>query len=298
MPSMPPLGSTMRTHQPYPGVYAFYDGRIDGVRAYSADPNWLDDGAYTLGLCSYAIVSGEEALVYDTSISNPHAALIRNTLQEAGVRHMRVVLSHWHVDHVAGNAIFADCEIIANDLTAKALTDNRGRLENGTPPIRPLVMPNSIFTGERDLKIGDIEVQLRHVDIHSHDGTVMILPHLKLLFAGDALEEPITYVAEPKRLENHLLDLERISTWDIEKILPNHGAENVIIAGGYGPELIAATGRYVSKLMRLRNEPELAADDLKTFTADDFRSGVLTYYAPYEPVHRQNVESVIGAHRK
>lgn len=204
MPTKPPLGSTMRVHQPYKGVYAFYDGRIDGVRAYSEEPNWLDDGAYALGVCSYAIVSGEEALVYDTSISNPHAALIRNALEEAGGRHIRVVLSHWHVDHVAGNAVFADCEIIANDLTAQALIDNKERLENDTPPIRPLVMPNSIFKDQRSLMIGEIEVELRHVDIHSHDGTVMILPHLKLLFAGDALEEPITYVAEPKRLGNHL----------------------------------------------------------------------------------------------
>jgi cyclase len=298
MPSMPPLGSTLRIHQPYEGVYAFYDGRIDGVRAYSAEPNWLDDGAYALGVCTYAIVSGEEALVYDTSISNAHAALIRDTLEQAGVRHIRVVLSHWHVDHVAGNAVFADCEIIANDLTAKALIDNRERLENDTPPIKPLVMPNSIFTNQRDLKVGTTEVQLRHVDIHSHDGTVMILPHLKLLFAGDALEEPITYVAEPERLSYHLLDIERMSGWDIEKILPNHGAEDVIVAGGYGPELIAATTRYVSKLMRLHDEPDLAAGDLQSFTADDFRTGVLTYYAPYEPVHRQNVEFVLKARRK
>ncbi|UGX84711.1 MBL fold metallo-hydrolase [Phyllobacterium meliloti] len=298
MASMPPLGSTMRVHQPYEGVYAFYDGRLDGVRAYSAEPNWLDDGAYALGVCSYAIVSGEEALVYDTSISNAHAALIRDTLVQAGARHIRVVLSHWHVDHVAGNAVFADCEIIANDLTAKALSDNKNTLENRTPPVRPLVMPNSIFKDQRDLKIGEIEVQLRHVDIHSHDGTVMIIPQLKLLFAGDTLEEPITYVAEPERLENHLLDLKRMSTWGIEKILPNHGAEDVIIAGGYGPKLIAATERYVSKLMRLRHEPELADEDLLTFIAEDFRSDVLTYYAPYEPVHTQNVESILKASGK
>ncbi len=293
---MPPLGSTMRIHTPYPGVYAFYDGRIDGVRAYSTKPNWLDDGAYSLGLCSYAIMSGDQALVYDTSISLAHARIIRKTLEDAGARHIRVVLSHWHVDHVAGNEVFADCEIIANHLTARALVNNRDNLENRDPPIRPLIMPNRTFEDEMRLKVGDIDVDLRHVDIHSHDGTMIILPHLNLLFAGDALEDPITYVAEPTRLTQHLRDLERMATWDINKIFPNHGAEEIIVAGGYGPELITATRNYVEKLLHLRQERKLAEQDLKTFAADDFRSGAIGYFAPYEAVHRENIKAVLSGH--
>lgn len=116
---MPALGSTMRILRPYPNVLAFYDGRIEGVRAYSQERNWLDDGAYELGVSTYAILDGAEALVYDTHISLEHARIIRRTLADAGVASIRVVLSHWHADHVAGNEVFADCEIIANPLTAR-----------------------------------------------------------------------------------------------------------------------------------------------------------------------------------
>ena len=295
---MSTLGSTLRIHRPYEDVLAFYDGRINGVRAYSEQPNWLDDGAYSLGVCTYAIVSGEEAIVYDTSISLPHARIIRKTLEDLGVRHIRLVLSHWHVDHVAGNEVFADCEIIANTLTAQALRDNRERLENDNPPIKPLIMPNSTFGRELYLKVGDIDVELRHVDIHSHDGTMLILPQRKLMLAGDALEEPITYVAEPQRLKHHLRDLERMATWDIEKILPNHGAEDKIASGGYGPELIGATRNYVSKLLRLQAEPELAAQDLRTFAAEDFASGVISYYEPYEAVHARNISVILKGFRE
>jgi cyclase len=292
------LGSTLRIHRPYEDVLAFYDGRINGARAYSEQPNWLDDGAYSLGVCTYAVLSGEEAIVYDTSISLPHARIIRDMLEKAGVRHIRVVLSHWHVDHVAGNEVFADCEIIANTLTAQALRDNRERLENDNPPIKPLIMPNSTFGRELYLKVGDIDVELRHVDIHSHDGTMLILPQRKLMLAGDALEEPITYVAEPQRLKHHLRDLERMATWDIEKILPNHGAEDKIASGGYGPELIGATRNYVSKLLRLQAEPELAAQDLRTFAAEDFASGVISYYEPYEAVHARNISVILKGFRE
>jgi cyclase len=77
MTLMRQLGSTMRVLQPVPKVLAFYDGRLEGVRAYSDEPNWLDDGAYSLGICSYAIVDGKEALVFDTHISIAHAGAIR-----------------------------------------------------------------------------------------------------------------------------------------------------------------------------------------------------------------------------
>ena len=45
----PPLGSTMRLLRPAPNVLGFYDGRVDGVRAWSDEPNWLADGAYARG---------------------------------------------------------------------------------------------------------------------------------------------------------------------------------------------------------------------------------------------------------
>jgi len=217
------LGSTMRVLRPAPHVLAFYDGRIDGVRAWSEAPNWLDDGAYALGACSYAIVDGAEAIVYDAHISTDHAALIRGTLEAGGVRSIRLVLSHWHADHVAGNAVFADCGIIANALTAELLAEHRGALEGGSPPIHPLIGPTQTFEGRLDLCVGAVPVELHGFDIHSRDGTVLLLPDSGLLLAGDTLEDPVTYVAEPDRLGHHLADLDRLARLTFERILPNHG---------------------------------------------------------------------------
>ena len=60
---------------------------------------------------------------------------------------MQVVLSHWHVDYIAGNEVFADCEIIANALTAQAMADNRTYLEVNHPPIKAVIMPARSFRG-------------------------------------------------------------------------------------------------------------------------------------------------------
>jgi len=66
----------LRVLRPAPDVYAFYDGRVDGYR-FDPRPNWVDDGALSLGIASYAIVSGSAALVYDTHVSLEHAKRIR-----------------------------------------------------------------------------------------------------------------------------------------------------------------------------------------------------------------------------
>ncbi|RUW73323.1 MULTISPECIES: MBL fold metallo-hydrolase [unclassified Mesorhizobium] len=291
----PSLGSTMRLVRPAPNVVGFYDGRVDGVRIWSEEPNWLDDGAYTLGICTYAIVDGSQALVYDTHISLPHARLVRRTLEEMGVTSIRVVLSHWHDDHIAGNEVFHDCEIIANRLTASALERGRAEIEGGNPPIRPLVLPNRIFDNNLHLTVGAIPVELRQVEIHSHDGTVLLMPDAGLLLAGDTVEDSITYVSEPERLAEHLIDLERMAGWRFDRILPNHGSWEIIAAGGYDRSLIAATQAYVRKLLACRQVPDLAKQDLRTFGADMFASTAVEYFAPYEAVHRQNVEAVLAA---
>jgi len=291
----PSLGSTMRLVRPAPNVLGFYDGRVDGVRIWSDEPNWLDDGAYTLGICTYAIVDGSQALVYDTHISLPHARFIRWTLEEMGVTSIRVVLSHWHDDHIAGNEVFQDCEIIANRLTASALERGRAEIEGGNPPIRPLVLPNSIFENNLHLTVGAIPVELRQVEIHSHDGTVLLMPDAGLLLAGDTLEDSITYVSEPERLAEHLVELERMAGWQFDRILPNHGSFEAIEAGGYDKSFITATRAYVNKLLACRHEPDLAKQDLKTFGADMFATTAVEYFEPYEAVHRQNVEAVLTA---
>ena len=237
------VGSTLRELHPAENIVAFYDGRIPGHRIFSPEPNWVDDGAYELlGTASYALVAGTDALVYDAHITLAHARRIRRRLEELGARRVRLVLSHWHLDHVAGNAAFADCEIIAHARTSALLRKHRAAIEAGThsgpPEIVPLVMPTTIYEGSLALKVGSIPVELRNVDVHSEDGTLLLFPERRLLLAGDALEDPVTYVVKPDRLDRHLADLTRMATWPVDWILPNHGSEPVIAAGGYGPGLV------------------------------------------------------------
>lgn len=289
---MSDLTATLRVLAPSPGVFAYYDGRIADRRLHKEAPNWLDDGAFELGVAAYSIVDGDEALIFDSHISLEHATAMRAHVESLGVRTIRLVLSHAHDDHVAGNAVFADCDIIAHRLTAARLERNRDRLENGDPPIRPLVLPNRIFDDEMPLRVGRREAVLAHFDIHAADSVVLLLSDLGLLLAGDVVEDCATYIAEPERTEIHISELARLAKLPIARILPAHGAPEIIADGGYAPSLIDATARYLGRLIETARREDAPAGGLAAFIADDVAAGRLVYYPAYEAVHARNLARI------
>jgi glyoxylase-like metal-dependent hydrolase (beta-lactamase superfamily II) len=287
----------LRVLEPSPGVLAFYDGRVESYR-FAEGPNWVDDGALELGIASYAILDGEEALVYDTSVSVAHASFIRDELRRRGAERFTVVLSHWHLDHVAGTEAFSDSEVIANERTAVHLGAKQAAIEagalEGPPAIAPLVLPTRTFRGTESLAVGDVEVNLIQAEIHSDDATVLWLPNRRLLLCGDTMEDTVTYVDEPGRFDAHLRDLERMRELEPERILPNHGDPDRITAGGYPPELNDATRSYIRTLQRLESEPALRETPLRELIADSLAAGWVIYFEGYEAVHRQNVGTVLA----
>jgi cyclase len=287
----------LRVLRPADGVYAFYDGRIEGYR-FSPERNWVDEGALALGVASYALLSGEHALVCDTHTTVGHARRVREALEDEGARHFTVVLSHWHLDHVAGTEVFGDCEVISSDRTAAHLAARREAIEagelEGPPPIDPLVLPTRTYEDRMTLGIGDLSAELIHVDIHSDDATVVWLPGRRLLLCGDAMEDTVTYVDEPQSFDAHLADLDRLRELGPERILPSHGDPEVIAGGGYPPGLIDATQRYIRTLQRVGDEPALREPPLRELVADSIEAGWVNYFPPYEEVHRENLATVLG----
>jgi cyclase len=290
----------MRVLRPAENVYAFYDGRVDGYRS-AEGPNWVDNGALSLGISSYAVVDDGEALIYDTHVSVEHALVVRRALEEQGVRRFTIVLSHWHLDHIAGTAAFPDSEVLANDRTAELLTRHKAAIEAGSheglPAIDPLILPTRVFSEREYLEVGQTHVELIRTEIHSADATLIWLSQQKLLLGGDAMEDTITYVAEPDRLDVHLTNLGRLWQLSPERILPNHGDPDVIAAGGYSKHLIRATQQYIDVLKRSRTQTQVRDASLRELIAAPLAAEWIHYFAPYEAVHEQNLQSVLAAHR-
>lgn len=288
----------LRVFHPAPNIFAFYDGRVEGYR-YAESENWVDDGALFLGIASYAIVDDEEALVYDTHISEEYGAFIRKTLEDSGVKKITVVLSHWHLDHVAGTAAFADCPIIANQRTADHLAMKKAAIENGTnsgpPAINPLILPTQTFEGGTHLQVGGLHIDLIEANIHSDDATVLWLGSERILLAGDTMEDTVTYVGEPENFDIHLKDLDRLWALNPERIFPNHGDPEIVALGGYEKTLVRATQQYIRMLKRCVHEPELRGKSLRDIINGPLEAGWINLFEPYEAIHRQNVDVVLAA---
>jgi cyclase len=287
----------MRQLRPAPQVLAFYDGRPKAESLPAKPTTWVEEGALSLGIASYVIVDGEEALVYDTHVSVDRAQHIRSTLGQMGVTRFTVVLSHWHLDHVAGTAAFSDCEVIASQKTLGHLARNKMAIEAGTfegpPAIKPLVLPTKTIDGPERLQIGGIKVELIPTEIHSDDAILVWLPEQRLLFAGDTLEDTVTYIDEPDRLKVHLDSLAHLHELEPSAILPNHGDPDRIASCDYSAGLISATERYIEALLDLKSRGETEVSDIRSLLAGPLDAGWITYYEPYEAIHEANCRKLL-----
>ena len=285
----------IRVHHHKGYLISFYAGR-DQAGRHLKERNWVDDSALKLGTAMYAIHSGNEAVVYDTFTSVAHAEFVRSYLHRLGVQKFTVVLSHWHLDHIAGNAVFEDCDIIATSLTRDALARHKADIEAGKvwgpPPIAPLIFPNIMFDDHLELRVGEIALELRRMNIHSIDGCVVYLPRDKLLLAGDTLEDPLTYVIEPENFAKHVSQLREMKAWDVARILPNHGDPDIIRTGGYHKTLIDATIAYVIKMLSRAHDADYLNGSMEDFIGDSAARGWIRPFEPYREVHEQNLKLV------
>jgi glyoxylase-like metal-dependent hydrolase (beta-lactamase superfamily II) len=273
----------------------FFDGRRPAER-YSKDWNWLDDAAMKLGVGTYAIHRGDEAIVYDTFTSVPQAKFVRDYLEKMGIKKFTVVHSHWHLDHVAGDAVYDDSDVVATTATRDALAKQKADIESGKlwgpPPITPVRIPNVTFDDKKQLKVGDIDLELRRINIHSVDGLVIYIPKDKILLAGDTLEDSLTYMIEVENLAEHVKNLKDMRTWDVAKIFPNHGDPDIIMKGGYDKTFIDATAAYVTKMLGNAHDSDYLQGTMEDYIGDAAAKGWVHIFEPYREVHTQNLKLV------
>src|SRR5262245_17144084 len=130
--------ATLRVISPYEGIFAYYDGRT-GERFHSEEPNWLDDGAFTLGVSTYSIVSGSEALLFDAAITTDHAAFMLNHVKSLGATKVTTVYSHYHNDHIAGAPALKNSTLVGQTQTEATIRRNTDRLAHTDPPIEAVL---------------------------------------------------------------------------------------------------------------------------------------------------------------
>lgn len=278
---------------------AFYQGRPEEAAVRPGPKRWPDLGAMFVGVATYAVHQGDSALVYDSFTETVSARWVRDYLAKAGVRRFTLVNSHWHLDHIGGNAVYADSPRIATEATREKLAAKRAAIEAGTeegpPAITPLAVPDIGITADTSVMIGTVRVLLRPAQIHSADGLVIELPDDKVLLAGDTLEDTVTFVAEPASIPEQYRKLGAMRQWGFTRILPNHGNPEVIARGGYTLGLIDTTRAYIRRLVEHAHDADFMAQPLESYVRDAVQRGDVSLWWAYREAHANNRATVAKA---
>jgi len=127
---------------------------------------------------------------FGTAPAEQLLAAIR-TLSKLPVRF--VINTHYHLDHVGANAVFADAgaTVLAHrNVRGWIHTENLRLFGNGIKPpqkayIEALLRPTVTYERPVDLYLGSREIRVRSFPGHTGGDSVVVIPDAKVVFAGD-----------------------------------------------------------------------------------------------------------------
>jgi glyoxylase-like metal-dependent hydrolase (beta-lactamase superfamily II) len=178
------------------------------------------------------IVRTERYTVLIDTLSTPRLGAAAAELVGADQR-LLVVNTHADWDHVWGNAaVTGRAPIIAHAaaldrLRAPAARTTLADKARAEPRFRDvqIVEPTVTFTDTLTIAGGDLTLELIHTPGHTPDHVVVWIPELRIVLAGDAVEDPLPELWDDTPASLHLMrtSLEAIQALGAKLVLPSHG---------------------------------------------------------------------------
>ena len=196
------------------------------------------------------VVDGAESLLVDTlrdeKLTKSMLDALRDATGLAAGDIGRLVNTHKDGDHWFGNRLMRHAEIIASQATVEAMRHARPSLFHDAFVNRPEgilgdyivkifgppfdfedvdpVLPERIFSGRLDLKVGDKDVQLIEVGpAHTEGDTLVHVPGNRTVYTGDIVFLTNTPVIWAGPVENWIAALDLIMEMEIDIVVPGHG---------------------------------------------------------------------------
>jgi len=218
-----------------------------------------------------AIVDTNEGIVLFDALGTPSLAYLLSKKIEAKFSKpvKKVVLSHYHADHIYGLQVFKEsgAEIIA-PIGAKAylgapeanlrLNERRESLFPWVNETTYLVTPDKYVEQNQQFEFGGIRFEIIHLGSTHSDGDLMmkVIPDQVLLSGDLVFEGRVPFVAGSKPV--HWLDeLKKLDVEHLRVVVPGHGA-----ASSNPKQAILFTLNYLQFLHDTMHE---AVENLTTF---------------------------------
>ena len=216
------------------------------------------------------IVTGAGVVIFDALGTPALGQLLLEKIRAITAEPLvRVIVSHYHADHIYGLQVFEDLnaeilapagaeEYLASDSARERLEDRRFTLDPWVNEDTRLVYPDRYLSEGRQFSLGDVSFTVTVVGNAHSDGdmTLYVMPD-RVLFSGDIIFEGRVPFLGDANTKNWVQVLERMEKEQLVALIPGHGgvAENP-------NDVISLTRRYLSYL---RHEMSLAVEDFVPF---------------------------------
>jgi cyclase len=259
-----------------------------------------------------AIIMPNYAVAIDSGMYPSVAREFRTDIERTtGVMVTRLILTHYHGDHVFGSQIFKDGQIISSrDLatrmrevaasqwtrekleeSAKMRPDSYGKLDLANLEI---TFPTKVFDESITLRDEGYTILVKRGGGHTADSAYVYFPEERVLFAGDLIFAQTfpwggDSTADPDEWIAVLKEFQQLS---IEKIIPGHGPvcdlnEVQVYLDFFEPvaktmkELIAG-GRTLEEVVSFDGYPEFYASETPERRRDTLAQWYQVYKAKLE----------------
>ncbi len=181
-----------------------------------------------------AILTDEGTVVIDTLPYPRETREMLDFLRRESKRGIRYVINtHYHSDHVYGNFLFTEADIISSErcreLLRKSGEKNLNLDKQQTPELAEVALrlPNIAIPDRASIHLGDMVMRIVPLPGHSPDGIGVYVEGDKILFSGDAVMAlPYIFWGDREVLTN---TLNQIREMNLENIVQGHG--DVLLKG-------------------------------------------------------------------
>lgn len=216
------------------------------------------------------IVTGAGVVVFD-ALGTPSLAdlLLKQIRAITNEPVVRVIVSHYHADHIYGLQVFEalDAEILApagaatylqSQNAQERLAERRLTLDPWVNEQTRLVAPNRYLDEGMQFRLGDVDFTVTVVGSAHSDGdlTLYVAPD-RVLFSGDVIFEGRVPFLGDANTRNWLSVLERMEREQLAALVPGHGG-----VAADPDKAISLTRRY---LAYLRQQMGAAVSDFVPF---------------------------------
>jgi glyoxylase-like metal-dependent hydrolase (beta-lactamase superfamily II) len=216
------------------------------------------------------VVTDDSVVVLD-GLGTPSLAkkLIQNIRSVTDKPITRVIVTHYHADHIYGLQVFKELgaeiwapigyeEYLNAPLALERLEERRFSLDPWVNNATHLISPDKIISQSQSFTQGGVQFTLSLLgSAHSQGDMTMYVENDKVLFSGDIIFEGRVPFLGNANTKNWLETLIKFETDNVSALIPGHGPH-----ASEPNQAISLTRHY---LERVRQVMSKAVDDLQAF---------------------------------